>query len=99
MGRLSEGVGGPGMGLIPDVLKGLIRGKFSPRQTKTRPLGSKMGNKNYYKGKGGLNMGKHTKRGGFIVQREKVPMIVAPDWAKIEASGLKPYVAHNTPKV
>ena len=26
--------------------------------------------------------------GGYRVIREKVPMIVAPDWAKIEASGV-----------
>ena len=27
--------------------------------------------------------------GGYTVVREKVPMIVAPDWAKIEASGVR----------
>ena len=46
---------------------------------KRKTLTSKMGNKNYYKGKGGKPMGRHTKKGGYIIEKYRKPDYIVPD--------------------
>ena len=86
------------MGLIDNsvaLLRTLTRGKFSKRQGKMGPVGPKRGNKNYYKGKGGVNVGTHTSKGGYKLDTTKIPVIVVPPIETLRNSPLKPYVQHN----
>ena len=41
-------------------------------------------------------MGRHTRKGGYIVEYEKVPRYVVPS---LEDCQLKPYVSYRTPKI
>ena len=59
------------------VLLGAKRGRLT----------SKMGNKNYYKGKGGAPMGRHTKKGGYVIDPSRKPVYVVPDLADCEVRG------------
>ncbi|KAL6779878.1 MRPL41 [Auxenochlorella protothecoides x Auxenochlorella symbiontica] len=53
-------------------------------------LTSKNGPRNFYKGKGCLPTGQHTKKGGYVQQAWRMPEILVPDLSKFN---LKPYVA------
>ncbi|KAK8822991.1 hypothetical protein WA556_001882, partial [Blastocystis sp. ATCC 50177/Nand II] len=63
---------------------------------KNAPLSPKRGNKEYYKGNGCKPAGKHTKHGGYYVQKEKKMVLDVPDLTGFK---LKPYVAFSTPLV
>ena len=41
-------------------------------------------------------LGRHTKRGGYIMDSTKIPFYVVPD---LEGCELKPYVSHKTEKI
>lgn len=69
------------------------RGRKVPRIGYTQ-LTSKRGPKDYYKGKGALATGVHTRKGGYKVQKEKAPDFVVPDLTGFK---LKPYVAYEVP--
>ncbi|KAI8982484.1 mitochondrial ribosomal protein L27-domain-containing protein [Mycotypha africana] len=51
---------------------------------------------NYYKGTGSGAMGRHTKKGGYIVDWNKVRTFVVPD---LEGFALGPYVSRKTPQL
>ncbi|KAF2073159.1 hypothetical protein CYY_005512 [Polysphondylium violaceum] len=55
-------------------------------------LTPKMGNKNYYKGRGVYNPGKVNSKGRFHITAEKAQVIHAPDLTDFE---LKPYVSRH----
>ena len=61
-----------------------------------RGLTAKKGPRGYYKGKGQTPPGRHTKKGGYVLQKAKLPEYVVPD---LEGFALKPYVSRQTPKV
>jgi len=54
-------------------------------------LTTKRARKGYYKGKGAISVGKHTKHGGYVTQEWKLPEYVVP--VGFAASALKPYAA------
>ena len=57
---------------------------------------SKMGNMDFYKGRGGRNEGTHTAKGGYVVRPERLLRIVPP--ANLDSFLLKPYVHTQTRK-
>ncbi|KAI8371662.1 mitochondrial ribosomal protein L27-domain-containing protein [Radiomyces spectabilis] len=63
-----------------------------PRSAKRMPLNAKRGH-NYYKGTGSGAMGRHTKRGGYVIDWSKVRTFVVPD---LEGFKLGPYVSRKT---
>ncbi|EGC28305.1 hypothetical protein DICPUDRAFT_160364 [Dictyostelium purpureum] len=59
-------------------------------------LTPKMGNKNYYKGRGVRGVGHSSSIGRFIVDPKKTLNIYVPENYQLETpSGLKPYVSRN----
>lgn len=54
-------------------------GKFGKRFLMRSALNSKMGNKNFYKGRGARNEGTHTTKGAYVVRPERLLEIIAPD--------------------
>ncbi|KAF7721028.1 hypothetical protein EC973_005538 [Apophysomyces ossiformis] len=72
------------------IMFGVIRSL--PRGASRAPLTSKKGH-NYYKGTGSGAMGRHTKRGGYIIDWNKVRTFVVPD---LEGFTLGPYVSRKT---
>ncbi|XP_024544221.1 39S ribosomal protein L41-B, mitochondrial-like [Selaginella moellendorffii] len=77
------------------VLTGFLRARRVPKKG-FLSLSPKRAEKNYYKGKGVINYGRLTKKGGFSVLLHKLPKFVVPDLTGFK---LKPYVAHNVPKI
>ncbi|GAB5588333.1 60S ribosomal protein L27 [Umbelopsis nana] len=69
---------------------GVIRGLY--RGARRTPMTSKRGH-NYYKGTGSGAMGRHTKRGGYLIDWNKVRTYVVPD---ITDFNLSPYVSRKT---
>ncbi|ORX61584.1 hypothetical protein DM01DRAFT_1404357 [Hesseltinella vesiculosa] len=69
--------------------------KALPRSAKRLPLSAKRGH-NHYKGTGSGAMGKHTKKGGYKVDWNRVRTFVVPD---LEGFTLAPYVSRKTPMV
>ncbi|KAK9457615.1 mitochondrial ribosomal protein L27-domain-containing protein [Dipodascopsis uninucleata] len=67
------------------------------RYTKRVPLGSKNGNKDYYKGTGSAGNGWHTKRGRYIIDFQKVRTYVVPK--QLATTNLKPFVSNKLPEV
>jgi hypothetical protein len=66
-------------------------GKFGRRSLRRAPsLNSKMGNKNFYKGRGARNEGTHTSKGGYVVRPERLLRIAPP--AALATTPLRPYV-------
>ena len=59
------------------------------------PLTTKHAKKGFYKGNGCRSEGRHTSKGGFIMDRNKMLELVVPN---LEGFKLKPYVANVTPK-
>lgn len=72
-----------------NILRGLFRGATR------RVMTGKMGNKNFYKGRGVRNTGFHTRKAGYIIVYRKVPQFIVPDLTGFE---LKPYVSYKAPK-
>jgi hypothetical protein len=64
--------------------------KWNKRALRRATMTSKMGNMDYYKGRGARNEGTHTNKGGYVVRAERLMRIVAP--ANMDAFPLKPYV-------
>ncbi|OZJ02294.1 hypothetical protein BZG36_05347 [Bifiguratus adelaidae] len=62
-----------------------------PRGAGRFPLTSKRGH-NFYKGTRSGAMGRHTKRGGYMIDWEKVRTFVVPD---LEGFKLHPYVSRK----
>lgn len=79
--------------MLRAALTAFGRGRKVPRVGYTQ-LTSKLGPKDYYKGKGAQPTGVHTRKGGFRVQPEKAPDFVVPDLTGFK---LKPYVAYEVP--
>ncbi|CAM9743243.1 unnamed protein product [Choristocarpus tenellus] len=69
------------MPLLGDIARGGLRmSKYISKAARKRiPMTSKMGNKNYYKGKGARKEGWLNSRGRFIVDPSRRLEIVAPD--------------------
>jgi hypothetical protein len=61
-------------------------------------MSAKRSPKNFYKGTGGRKEGRHTSKGGYVLDRNKMLTIVAPT-TDLSTFKLKPYVAQNTPLV
>ncbi|PFX16332.1 39S ribosomal protein L41-B, mitochondrial [Stylophora pistillata] len=61
-----------------NILRGLFRGATR------RVMTGKMGNNNFYKGRGVRNPGFHTRRAGYIIAQRKVPQFVVPDLTDFE---------------
>ncbi|KAF2137620.1 uncharacterized protein K452DRAFT_257369 [Aplosporella prunicola CBS 121167] len=59
------------------------------RQLRRLALTTKQTNKGFYKGTGTGSMGRHTKRGGYIIEPEKVRTYKVPDLTGFE---LTPFV-------
>ncbi|KAK3816655.1 MAG: mitochondrial ribosomal protein L27-domain-containing protein [Benniella sp.] len=64
------------------------------RGASRQPLSSKRG-RNHYKGTGSGPMGRHTKRGGYMIEWERVRSFVVPDLTDFK---LLPYVSRSTQK-
>ena len=64
--------------------------KWNKRALRRATMTSKMGNMDYYKGRGARNEGTHTNKGGYVVRPERLLKIVAP--ANLDAFPLRPYV-------
>ncbi len=65
-------------------------GKFGRRSLRRSIMNSKMGNKNFYKGRGASNEGTHTNKGAYVVRPERLMRIVAP--VNLATTLLRPYV-------
>ncbi|KAI8901897.1 mitochondrial ribosomal protein L27-domain-containing protein [Globomyces pollinis-pini] len=72
------------MGLVDNVIQGLARGAAR------KPLTSKQGNKNFYKGNRSGRMGSWTRRGHYVIEQWRKRQFVAPD---LEDFKLQPYVS------
>ncbi|KAL3235281.1 Large ribosomal subunit protein mL41 [Nakaseomyces bracarensis] len=59
-------------------------------------LTTKQGNKNMYKGTRSSGIGRHTSRGGYIIEWKKVRTFVTPKDYNLD---LKPLVSHNVPEL
>ncbi|KAF9995202.1 hypothetical protein BGZ80_005380 [Entomortierella chlamydospora] len=64
------------------------------RGASRQQLTSKRG-RNHYKGTGSGPMGRHTKRGGYVIEWERVRSFVVPDLTDFK---LLPYVSRSTQK-
>eukprot|EP01088_Endostelium_zonatum_P006252 TRINITY_DN1835_c0_g1_i1.p1 TRINITY_DN1835_c0_g1~~TRINITY_DN1835_c0_g1_i1.p1 ORF type:complete len:101 (+),score=13.30 TRINITY_DN1835_c0_g1_i1:5-307(+) len=83
------------------VFKGLFDlfcrkvGKYGRSMTKGR-VSTKHTTRGLYKGVGCRRLGRHTRKGRYIVNPLRIPEYVVPDLTGFE---LKPYVSKNTPKI
>ncbi|EIE25474.1 hypothetical protein COCSUDRAFT_52881 [Coccomyxa subellipsoidea C-169] len=71
------------------------RGRRVPRKGFTQ-LTSKLGPKNFYKGKGVPSTGHHTRKGTYVILKDRLPDYVVPDLTGFK---LKPYVAYESKAV
>jgi large subunit ribosomal protein L41 len=62
---------------------------------KRKPLTTKHARKGFYKGNGCRSEGRHTSKGGYVMDRSRMLKLVIPDLVGFK---LKPYVANVTPK-
>eukprot|EP00897_Mesotaenium_endlicherianum_P006438 jgi/Mesen1/5822/ME000296S05104 len=76
------------------ILRGFLRGRSVPGKGISQ-LTSKRAGKNFYKGKGARNMGRHTRKGSFLLEEAKMPTYVVPDLTDFK---LKAYVSHTVNK-
>lgn len=65
--------------------------------TKRWPLGTKQGNKNFYKGTGSSGIGRWTRKGRYLINWGKVRTYVVP--SALNDTALKPLVCETTPMV
>mmetsp|Transcript_10179 Transcript_10179/g.30619 ORF Transcript_10179/g.30619 Transcript_10179/m.30619 type:complete len:86 (-) Transcript_10179:2447-2704(-) len=79
--------------MLIQALAAFGRARRVPR-TGIAQLNSKRGPRNYYKGKGVQPTGRHTRKGGYILDKLKLPNFVVPD---LTGFTLKPYVALKDP--
>ncbi|KAG5190143.1 mitochondrial ribosomal protein L27-domain-containing protein [Tribonema minus] len=82
------------MPVLGDIARGALRmSKYlSKAATKRAPLHRKHGNKNFYKGTGARSEGKLNSKAKFILDKDKLLELVAPDLTNFQ---LKPYVAKS----
>uniref|UniRef100_A0A061QPF9 Large subunit ribosomal protein L41, mitochondrial n=2 Tax=Tetraselmis sp. GSL018 TaxID=582737 RepID=A0A061QPF9_9CHLO len=79
------------MAFVQALLSAAARGRRVPRSGFSR-LTTKNGPRNYYKGKGAIAPGFHTRKGGYKMLSWKLPKYIIPDLSGFE---LKPYVDPN----
>ncbi|XP_047312279.1 39S ribosomal protein L41-A, mitochondrial-like [Impatiens glandulifera] len=72
------------------IIQSIGRAYRRKRTSSLSILTSKSGPRNYYKGKNCKPTGFHTRKGGYVVQEEKLPNYVVPDLTGFK---LKPYVS------
>ncbi|KAL9662779.1 hypothetical protein QQ045_027613 [Rhodiola kirilowii] len=72
------------------LILGLGRAWRRKRTSSLDILSSKRAPRNYYKGKNCKPIGFHTRKGGYVVEPEKLPNYVVPDLTDLK---LKPYVS------
>ncbi|CAD5180660.1 unnamed protein product [Musa acuminata subsp. malaccensis] len=72
------------------LIVGLARAMRRKRTSSLSILSSKRGPRDYYKGKNCKPTGFHTRKGGYVVMDEKLPLYVVPDLTDFK---LKPYVS------
>ncbi|KAL9015180.1 MAG: hypothetical protein Q9173_000211 [Seirophora scorigena] len=63
------------------------------RRLRRLALTTKMVNNGYYKGTGSGSMGRHTKHGGYVIDRRKVRTYVVPEG--LQNFKLTPFVTKN----
>lgn len=63
---------------------------------KRTPLTTKQGNKDMYKGTRSSGIGRHTRKGGYVIEWRKVRTFVTPKDYNMD---LKPLVSHNVPEL
>mmetsp|Transcript_43940 Transcript_43940/g.99291 ORF Transcript_43940/g.99291 Transcript_43940/m.99291 type:complete len:125 (+) Transcript_43940:247-621(+) len=68
---------------------------YGASKKKRMPLSPKRARKGFYKGNGCRSEGRHTSKGGFVMDKEKLLELVVPDMSGFK---LMPYVANATPK-
>lgn len=78
------------------ALRRFVRARGGLARKGTAWLHPKHGPRFYYKGNRARNLGWHTRRGGYMIDAEKVPEWVVPD---MEGNELLPYVSARTPKI
>lgn len=61
------------------VLRGLMRGKFSKNQGQRGPMSAKRGNRRWVKGTGTARQGRHTNKGKYIIEPERLMILDVPD--------------------
>eukprot|EP01125_Pyxidicula_operculata_P001287 TRINITY_DN11188_c0_g1_i1.p1 TRINITY_DN11188_c0_g1~~TRINITY_DN11188_c0_g1_i1.p1 ORF type:complete len:146 (+),score=45.73 TRINITY_DN11188_c0_g1_i1:47-484(+) len=84
--------------MIRNLEKGLYRepGKRLYLKAFRGKTTSKIGPRDFYKGRGAPSLGRITSKGKFIYDPKKLPVFVVPDLTDFP---LKPYVSYSTPKV
>lgn len=70
--------------MMQGVLQGFLRGSKFQKSWSLKPLMSKKGNRNFYKGKGCRNEGRHTSKGRYVMNVKKMLDIQCPDLAGFE---------------
>eukprot|EP01121_Diplochlamys_sp_Union-15-3_P020005 TRINITY_DN7672_c0_g1_i1.p1 TRINITY_DN7672_c0_g1~~TRINITY_DN7672_c0_g1_i1.p1 ORF type:complete len:156 (+),score=23.60 TRINITY_DN7672_c0_g1_i1:66-533(+) len=87
------------MPLLDQIITGYTR-RFSWVGTKKFWRGKSRSPKHlpprWYKGRGCRSLGRHTRRGGYILQKHKMPQVIVPDLTDFK---LLPYVSHQTPLI
>ena len=68
---------------------------YGNAKAKRMPLTTKRARKGFYKGNSCRSEGRHTSKGGFIIDKTKLLELVVPS---LEGFKLRPYVANSTPK-
>ena len=82
-------------GMIQSVVSNLpSRGSKFRKSFRLDPLTPKRSNRRFYKGNGCRNEGRHTSKGRYIVNSDKLLDIQVPDLTDFE---LKPYVSYLVP--
>ena len=76
-----------------------VLGKKSTRQHRRGAMSAKRSPKNFYKGQGGRKEGRHTSKGGYVMDPSKKLNIIAPTAEHLSTFKLKPYVSQQTPLV
>ncbi|CAN0842733.1 39S ribosomal protein L41-A, mitochondrial [Linum grandiflorum] len=72
------------------LISGIARAMRRKRTSSLDILSSKRAPRNYYKGKNCKPTGFHTRKGGYVIDPEKLPNYVVPDLTNFM---LKPYVS------
>lgn len=79
------------------LLRRFVRGGGGLARKGNASLHPKHGPRFYYKGNRARALGRHTRKGGYMVDYDRrVPEYIVPD---LEDCDLRPYVSVRTPKV
>ncbi|AOA62147.1 54S ribosomal protein L27, mitochondrial [Komagataella phaffii CBS 7435] len=63
------------------------------------PLGTKQGNKNFYKGTRASGIGRFTKHGSYIIDPARTRTFVVPVTGASASESLRPFVSSNVPEI